>query len=688
MVNAEGPDGNNHDYEVKWTFGVRPLQQYMVEFPDGRVQVLRVSWDTRKKQWFYVAPPDAEDERLAPGDPLHWTGLAQNWNTMCAECHSTDYHKNFNLAKNSYHSTYFEIDVSCEACHGPGSVHVQLAEAKSLFWDRKVRFGLTNTLKDSTAAQQVETCAPCHSRRAIIHADYSPGKSYFDHFDPALLREGLYYADGQIRDEVYEYGSFTQSKMYHKGVKCSDCHNPHSLELRYQGNRLCAQCHQPGKYDGPAHHHHPSAAPDAEETQCVTCHMPSRVYMGIDARRDHAIRVPRPDLTVTLKTPNVCNRCHAKPEENAQWAADAVVRWYGPKRPDDPHYALAFDAAQRASPDAGLLLRQVVERSEVPDIVRATAIDFLEAYPSPETEKVRREALADPSPLVRAAAVRGATGVSTAQLVRDVAPRLEDKTRNVRMAAAARLVAAAGQLADTPYSNALSAAIEEFRAGQAVNFDRADSHMSLANLSMDLHDPAEAAKSLRAAIRQEPYRTGPRGMLATVMAGLATDPRQATLYADLGGDAELKKLRTKEAELLARDAKLLPGDPRPHYARGMLLYLLGDVDGAQHELAEAARLGPGDYASWLGLALIAEKRQDWDEAARALKQMSQLQPDAQDWKALRERIRQKYLQQQNAEGADEQHSESESASQSRSDATPTEPRRPAAQPAQAPPGSN
>jgi hypothetical protein len=138
MVNAEGPDGEYHDYEVKWTFGVDPLQQYMVEFPDGRVQVLRVSWDVHKKEWFYVPPPDAAEERLAPDDPLHWTGLAQNWNTMCAECHSTDYHKNFNLAKNSYDSKYFEIDVSCEACHGPGSAHVELANAASPFWDRNI----------------------------------------------------------------------------------------------------------------------------------------------------------------------------------------------------------------------------------------------------------------------------------------------------------------------------------------------------------------------------------------------------------------------------------------------------------------------------------------------------------------------------------------------------------------------
>jgi len=299
FANTEGPDGQFRDYQIKYTFGVRPLQQYMVEFPDGRLQVLRVSWDTRKNQWFYVTPDDVQDQRIEPGDPLHWTGLGQNWNTMCAECHSTNLQKNYDLATNSYHTTYSEIDVSCEACHGPASLHVELAESRSIFWDRHHGYGL-HQLKSASAAHQVETCAPCHSRRSPVHDGYHAGENFFDYYDPSLLQLGLYHSDGQILDEVYVYGSFVQSKMYGKGVRCSDCHNPHSLELKFEGNRLCAQCHQPGKYDSPTHHHHT----DRAATQCVNCHMPARTYMVVDDRRDHSLRIPRPDLSESLGTPN------------------------------------------------------------------------------------------------------------------------------------------------------------------------------------------------------------------------------------------------------------------------------------------------------------------------------------------------------------------------------------------------
>lgn len=670
MVNAEGPDGKYHDYEAKWTFGVRPLQQYMVEFPDGRVQVLRVSWDVRKKEWFYVAPPDAAEERIKPDDPLHWTGLAQNWNSMCAECHTTDYHKNYDLTANGYHSTFKEIDVSCEACHGPGSLHVELARRRSLFWDRNVGYGLTNTLKNASNARQVETCAPCHSRRAYIHADYRAGDAMYDHFDPVLLFAGLYHADGQILDEVYEFGSFTQSKMYHKGVKCSDCHDPHSLKLKYEGNRLCAQCHQPGKYDGVGHYHHPNAADGAPETQCVTCHMPTTTYMGIDERRDHAIRVPRPDLTVDLQTPNVCNRCHTKPGEDAAWAAAAIVKWYGPKRPDDPHYARALYAGRQALPEGERLLRDLVRRKDSPDIVRATAVSLLNVYPTETSERARRDALDDPSPLVRAAAVRVLTSDSATALLQQTLPMLRDPLRVVRNAAAGRLAAAAPQLANTEFRTALNDAIADFRAGQEQHLDRADAHMSLASLNEQLGDIAGAITSFRNAIRVEPYRAGPRRELARLLDMVANEPALAPLREQIKVDPdEITHLRAQEVDLLKRDSDLLSGDARPHYDRGMLLYLLGRIDDAREELDEACRISPSYYEAWMGLALISEKQQRWEDAARAIRAMAKLQPNADDWKSVLIRMRDTVKAQEAEEAAKAPHSESLSPKQAEESAT-------------------
>lgn len=653
MVRTEGPDGEYHDYHVKYTFGIRPLQQYMVEFPDGRIQVLRESWDVDRQQWFFVTPDDVPEARIEPGDPLHWTGLAQNWNTMCAECHTTDYHKNYDFAKDEYHSTYKEIDVSCEMCHGPGSVHVQLAESRGLFWDRNVGYGLVNTLKCSSNAHQVDTCAPCHSRRAQIHPDWHAGDSYFDHFEPQLLQAGLYHADGQILDEVYVYGSFLQSKMYHKDVRCSDCHDPHSLKLKYEGNRLCAQCHQPGIYDTPNHHRHVNSVDGTPETLCVNCHMTGRTYMNIDFRRDHSFRVPRPDISAAIGTPNACNGCHDTPEEDAAWAAAQVREWYGDKRPDDPRWAAAIDAGRRADPEGERLLRDVIDDRDMPAIVRATAIELLAQYAGPENLKLLNKSLDDRSPMVRGAAVRqiplpppdtrGLDPVQQAaanpwnqtrgRFVKEVSPLLDDHARSVRLAAANRLIDAADELTNSGFRSALDEAIAEFRQAQQMHLDRAPAHLSLAGLATRLGDLPAAIRSLRNAIEREPYLTGPRGELARLLDVSQQAPQEA------------RELRQQEADLLARDATLLPNDPGPHYRRGMLLYLLGELDDARRELVEACRLGPNDYQNWMALALICERQERWREAISALERMVQLQPENPAAGLIYQRIQQTLAQQ-------------------------------------------
>ena len=276
MLRTDGPDGKLAEYPIKYTFGFYPLQQYLVEFPGGRLQAVDIAWDSRSKEqggqrWMHLHP----DEKITHDDVLHWTGPNLNWNFMCADCHSTHLEKNYDAETESYDTTWSELNVSCEACHGPGAQHQRWAQSNAeqrasisnkglsvLFKDRKdaawtidSKSALPKRSKANTGHTEIEVCARCHSRRSQIAAD-DKSKPLMDAYLPVLLNAGLYHADGQIQGEVYVYGSFLQSKMYQHGVTCSDCHNPHSNALKQPGEQVCYQCHTADRYATQTHHFH------------------------------------------------------------------------------------------------------------------------------------------------------------------------------------------------------------------------------------------------------------------------------------------------------------------------------------------------------------------------------------------------------------------------------------------------
>jgi len=334
FVKTLGPEGKMGEFQITHTFGWYPLQQYLVPFPGGRLQCLPIAWDERDKKWYHLYP-DLSD----PKDWLYWTNSGQNWNGMCAECHSTNLKKNYDPATDTYTTTWSDINVGCEACHGPGSSHVAWAETPDMGRPQVDNFDLAVKTAGLNTRALVELCAPCHSRRAAL-GDYTHSESdLLDSLLPSLLNTGSYYADGQILEEVYVYGSFIQSKMYHRDVGCNDCHDVHSLKLLKNGNDLCLQCHRSAEYDTKAHHFHkktgekgePIKSSDGKITfevgtgaQCIQCHMPGRNYMGIDYRPDHSLRIPRPDLSGSIDVPNACNRCHL--DESNAWSDHQMVR--------------------------------------------------------------------------------------------------------------------------------------------------------------------------------------------------------------------------------------------------------------------------------------------------------------------------------------------------------------------------
>ena len=595
LVETDGPDGKPGIFEVKYTFGVEPLQQYLIAFPDGRLQALSIAWDSRPRErggqrWFHLYP----NERIAHDDVLHWTKLGQNWNFMCAECHSTGVRRNYDAATDRFATTYSEISVGCETCHGQGSRHVAWArerqrwhpfgpaddatkgllvrfdERANITWSRDPASGEPRrSAPPATLRKEVETCGLCHARRDEISEDWIPGRWLADTHVITPMSRDLYTADGQMLDveETYNYGSFKQSRMFAAGVTCSDCHDPHSAALRVPGDGVCLQCHSAEKYDVAAHRRHESVMPPLA---CASCHMPQRTYMAVDRRHDHGFRIPRPDVSARLGTPNACNDCHR--DKSPAWAASAVESWYGPAREGFQHYAEAFHAAWTERPGAGALLAALAADANTPAFIRASAMTELGAEGVAAITDVARRGLADPDPMVRIAAIDMLEGIPPAQRWQQIAPLLSDPILSVRLRAASAL--APVPTASQPQADRarFERAAAEFIAAHRLSADRPEARTALGTFYAERGLAAEAEAEYRAALRLSPQ-----------FAAAAID--LADLYRQLGRDRE-------GGDVLRTALVASPQDAGLHHALGLQLVRAKEPGAALEELRRAAELEP------------------------------------------------------------------------------------------------
>jgi predicted CXXCH cytochrome family protein len=570
---------------------------------------------------------------------------------MCAECHTTDLQRNFDASSRTYGTRWAQLGVSCEACHGPGSRHVAWTKAGGRGGDAGPGKGFPVDLKAANPTTQIEACARCHARRAALSDGFRHEHRLMDDYLPALLDEGLYHADGQILDEVYEYGSFLQSRMHAAGVRCSDCHEPHSSKLRAPGNGVCTACHTAGQppglphvdtrglkmreYDSPAHHFHKSGGPGS---RCVDCHAPAKTYMVVDPRRDHSFRIPRPDLSVRLGTPNACTNCHAK--EGPQWAADVVARWYGAVQRKEPHWGEALYAGRTGKANAAEGLVRLSGDSAAPAIVRATALSLLSRYPGRPTLEALGLGLSDPDPLVRRAAVSGHALVRPAERVRALAPRLADPVRAVRIEAA-RLLVPVETAALEAHAGAFTRALAEYEAVQRALAGQAAAQVNLGALYAELGRVREAEEAFREAIRLDPQfvpayvnladveRSGEGGEAAaeaTLRAGLRAAPKAATLHHALGLSLVRQRRQAEALAALGQAARLAPDDVRFGYVYAVALHDTGKPKEALRELERVVVRQPWDRDARLALAAFRHEAGDAAGAEKLLRELGAINP--------------------------------------------------------------
>jgi len=644
VVISPSSGGKIANFPISYVAGVWPLEQYVVATERGKLQSLGVVWDSRTaaeggNTWFHVYGPSG----IAPSDPLFFTSTAQNWNHVCADCHSTLVERRYDPAADRFDTRWAELAVGCEACHGPGAEHVRSAKARKPS-EAVARFAVSlepsepwlpsatgSPTPRSQDGVEVEVCAPCHSRRKPLKEGFVASDPFLDSFEPELLRPGRYHADGQVEGEVYEWASFLQSRMYHAGVKCSDCHNPHSGKLYASGNALCVRCHEPARFDVETHSRHAGV----KAPRCIDCHMPPATFMQIDERRDHSIRIPRPDRSIELRTPNACNLCHA--HDSATWASAAITKWF-PASQKRTGLLDALGKDRKGALDAPQALRALAEDPSVPPITRATALERLGQYPAEKTLRTLRAALGSPEPLVVYGAVLGAAGLPPAERVPLLLPLLEHRLRAVRVAVGRALAGVrAGEL-PAPSRAPLERAFAELEQSLDVGASRAETQVEHSAFDLARGNLDGALASLETALRLQPclveaylnradlgrQQGDEAAAERAIRAALRCDSKSAAAHHALG----LWQVRGRHAdaalESFEKAVELAPADARFSYVLAVALAERGDRDRAISVLEAILKHHPNDVTALQALVSYLREAGQSERATEAQRRVDTL----------------------------------------------------------------
>ena len=637
FINTEGSDGKSHDFEVKYIFGYKPLQQYLVQFPGGRLQVPRLSWDVNKKKWFN----QYAGQKIPSHDWLHWTGNAQNWNTMCATCHSTNLRKNYDVKMDTYKTSYSIINVSCESCHGAGKEHIDYLNSENYKLGKKIAGSYLNLHKKTSQTALMNTCAPCHARIADISKTHLNSEEIMDNYIPQIPDSEFFYADGQVKEEDYIYTSFLQSKMYSKGVSCKDCHNVHSTRLKRIGNQTCTQCHLTTKYDVPTHTFHPKGSPSAS---CVNCHMPGKLFMGNDYRHDHSFRVPRPDLSVKYGTPNACSNCHKDKTEKA--LADAIVKWYGPKR--KYHFSEDLIPGSKIDANSEKHLNNLIDNKFVPKIIKATATFYLGQIQTQTSLNTLLSRLKSKDAQNRYRALKSLGSFSGSSWTDAVGPLLSDKVRAVRIAAADLYITLPGESIPKKYLKQFVVAKKELEASLLFQTDFSTGNVMLADYYLKLQDYKNAEKFYLRALKKDGKMNyallnlsvvynlegkNNQALQALKKAVINDDKNEriyynmALLYNEIGNKEAAEKSFSKAVELKSTN-------PRVYYNYGLILNENKKFKEAETVLQKGILIAPSEPELYYALTFVYIQANNKPKAFQTAMKLKQLDPNNTSYQAL------------------------------------------------------
>jgi tetratricopeptide (TPR) repeat protein len=596
-------------YTMEWAMGGHHVSCFLTPLDKGKLQTIPLAYDHHGKTWFNY--PESAVRRFEDGhledEALPWKDAMYTFNTGCYRCHISQLNTNYDLATETYHTTWREAGINCETCHGPAGEHIRIFKNLKE-GEEPNEVGLIVT-SHFTQAQNNDSCATCHAKMSPITPSYLPGDKYFDNYTITTLEDRDFYPDGRSLGENYTMTGWMMNPCIQKSeLHCVTCHTSSGRDRnRDNPNQACLVCHPNRNEDWEAHTGHTVEA----GLTCISCHAPKRQFVGRFLRSDHSFRPPMPEATIRFGSPNACNQCHT--DKTPEWANNIVkARSNGNYQEETLRWAQLIKEARDTDWKNVEQMYHYIKTEKAGEVVATSFIRLLAACSLDSKWDVLQGALDSESELVRSAAAMGLSGNTSNKVKNALLKACMDEIRLVRINAASSLLVFSTTQFTAQQQAVLAKAEAEYVTSMTSRPDNWSAHYNQGIYYQNKGNPQEALNSYETAARLYP-----ESIMPLINSSL--------LYSSLGDPA-------KAEENLKKVVTLDPDNEAANLNLGLLLAELGRFNEAEKALRTAFKANPDrNPVAAKNLSVIVAQRGDLVGAVRYAQIAYKTRPDAPDY---------------------------------------------------------
>ena len=489
-------------YPIRFALGGKYVYYFLTPFEKGKLQVLPLGYDVKKKEWFDITHSSIRGHQQIQDEALSWTDRRYTFNTACFSCHVSQRTTEYNISKDSYHTTWLEAGINCETCHGPAEKHNDIfKKAKETGGKPDSSYLKTITRSRAYKADLVDaSCAYCHAKSIPLTQEYIIGEDFFQHYDLVGPENADFYPDARDLGENYTYTSWLMSPCRKdERMDCLHCHTSSGrFRQKDNPNSACLPCHEDRVAHASEHTHHKEGS---KGNECIQCHMPKTSFARMD-RSDHSMQPPVPAATRAYGSPNACNACHST--QSIEWAEKFIQEHFsGNFQEQIMRQATMLDQLRRGETAH---LDDILPDLLLPEneIIQTALIRSLQNIHDDRVIPLMLYFIRSESPLLRSSAATTLGDYTNESVRLALFKAMQDPVRLVRVRAVGELLDINAEDIPQEYKDSYHKALDEYTLSLHAFPDQEISHFNLGHFHESQEDDEGAKKEYMRALKLRP----------------------------------------------------------------------------------------------------------------------------------------------------------------------------------------